>query len=152
MLMSIPFLMWSRALSRFPERAARKKLVDASACNESTKTGKNMAVKTFVQYLKCLWLSCTITHVVSVVSQIFDIRKRPSRVPNSLLWCLTWRYDRWHRKKSHYSSIVIASLLCRKHECQILYSPVLPTLPTWQVFSTFYHKLCFCLSNRSQIL
>lgn len=33
-LMSIPFLMWSRALSRFPDLAARRKLVAASACNK----------------------------------------------------------------------------------------------------------------------
>lgn len=35
--MSMPFLMWSRALSRLPERAARRKLLPASACNPGRK-------------------------------------------------------------------------------------------------------------------
>lgn len=36
--MSMPFLMCSRALSRFPERAARRKLLPASACNRGERT------------------------------------------------------------------------------------------------------------------
>lgn len=42
-LMSIPFLMWSRALSRFPERAARRKLVAASACRRWRRGGSEHA-------------------------------------------------------------------------------------------------------------